>query len=87
MPTIRRRTDCVTAMVEDELVMMSVDLGRYFGLNPTAGRVWELLEEPRTLDDLCDTLQQEYDVAPDTCRQELTALVEDLKQQGLVTFE
>ena len=85
--TIHRRTDCVTAMLEDELVMMSVDLGRYFGLNPTAGRVWELLEEPRTLDDLCNALQEEYEVAPEICRRELTELLEDLKQQGLITLE
>jgi hypothetical protein len=84
---VQRNDDCVAAMVADELVVMSLDLGRYFGLNPTAARVWELLEQPRTMDELCDSLGEEYEVERDTCRLEIEALLEDLSNEGLVTVE
>jgi coenzyme PQQ synthesis protein D (PqqD) len=84
---VSRKADCVAATVADELVVMSVDLGRYFGLNLTAARVWELLEEPRTVDELCESLAQEYEVERGTCELEITALLEDLRKEGLVTFD
>jgi hypothetical protein len=84
---VQRNNDCVAAMVADELVVLSVDLGRYFGLNPTAARVWELLEQPRTMEELCDSLAEEYEIQPDACRLEVTALLEDLQKEGLVTVE
>ena len=84
---VQRNNDCVAAMVADELVVLSVDLGRYFGLNPTAARVWELLEQPRTMEELWDSLAEEYEIQPDACRLEVTALLEDLQKEGLVTVE
>ena len=64
--------------------MFSPDQGAYFGLDEIGSRVWELLEEPRSIDELCATLRGEYDVDPETCRGDVTALVERLREAKLV---
>jgi hypothetical protein len=83
---ISRAGNCSAMMVDDELVMMSIELGQYFALNQAGARVWELLETPRTLADLCTAMEAEYDVKREVCHREVAALLEELKGKGLVTF-
>lgn len=64
--------------------MMDIEAGKYFSLNPVATRIWELLENPRSLDELCLLLQKEYDVSEVRCRQETEACIKDLIGFGLV---
>ena len=59
---IRRRSEPLTASVDGETVMLDAERGSYFALGPVGSRIWELLEEPRTFDELCDALQDEYAV-------------------------
>jgi hypothetical protein len=37
--------DLVTSDLEGEVVM-SIESGNYFGLNPVGSRIWELIEQP-----------------------------------------
>jgi hypothetical protein len=81
---IRRTGDWIAARVDEELVMMSVEQERYLGLNETGCRVWELLEAPRDVADLCRALEREFEVAPDLCRAEVGVLLEELAERGVV---
>lgn len=81
---VRRADGLLAAAVSDELLMMSVELGRYFNLNAVGARIWELLETPRTVDGLVAALTAEYDVAPDTARQEVERFLDALRERGLL---
>ncbi|MDP3966997.1 MAG: PqqD family protein [Nocardioides sp.] len=82
--TITRTSGVVSADVQDTHVLLNEDL-RYLGLDPIARRVWDLLEQPATLDDLVAALVTEYDVSPDQCRTDVTALVQAMAEHRLVT--
>ncbi|MFZ5746784.1 MAG: PqqD family peptide modification chaperone [Pseudomonadota bacterium] len=82
--TIARADGLMAAEAGDELLMMNVDLGRYFNLNAVGARVWELLETPTTLDRLVEALTAEYSVSPDIARAEVTAFLKELHARGLV---
>ena len=79
-----RSGEPLTALVDGETVMFSPEQGAYFGLDEIGSRVWELLEEPRSIDEVCATLHGEYEVDPETCRADVTALVEELREAKLV---
>jgi hypothetical protein len=81
---LRRADGLMTAAVNDELLMMSIEHGKYFNLNAVGTRIWELLETPTTLDGLVAALTTEYDVAPDTARQEVEHFVNALRDRGLL---
>ena len=65
MTMVRRQGDWLSARVGDELVMMSAASRHYVGLSEVGARIWELIEQPRSLDEVCARLVEEYDVAPD----------------------
>jgi hypothetical protein len=75
--------DVMARMVGDEIVLLDLRAGIYFGLNPVGTRVWSLVGEGRTLGEVFDVLVGEFDVAPPQLELDLQALVDDLLAQGL----
>ena len=84
---VRKQGEWLSAKVGDELVMMSAEKGNYIGLSDVGARVWELIETPRSLDDVCAQLVQEFDVTPDVCRAEVEAFVNELVKQGAAALD
>jgi hypothetical protein len=84
---IQKTGDWISAQVGDELVMMSVASGKYIGLGGVGGRIWELLEQPRSENELCGLLLAEFDVADDVCRAEVAAFLAQLERHGAVAHQ
>ena len=68
----------------EEAVMMSVAAGRYYGLDAAGMRIWELLERPRTITELCMRLCEEFEVDAQTCEAEVMTFVDALIANGIV---
>jgi Coenzyme PQQ synthesis protein D (PqqD) len=79
-----RNAKTISGRLHDEMVMMDLEQGKYFSLNPVATRIWELLENPHSADEICGTLMEEYEVEPDHCRSEVIQVLEELLGMGLV---
>lgn len=73
--------------MDGEIVMMSVETGKYYCLNPVASRIWELLEEPTTLPVLVDQLLEEYEVERVVCVTEVEEVLDKLAAEGLVEIK
>ena len=84
---IKKQGDWLVAKVGDELVMMSAEKGNYLGLSEVGSRIWELVEAPRTIEDLCTHLVTEFDVTPDICRTEVEAFLEELAKHGAIALD
>ena len=81
---VARRDEPLTARVDDDLVMLDPRQSRYFGVDPTGRRIWELLEEPRSVESLCTALQDEFEVSAETCRADVLAFLEQMSDAGLL---
>jgi hypothetical protein len=81
---VKRKGGLIEAEVDGELVALHVDNGTCYGFNGTATRIWQLVEEPKRLSELRDTLMAEFDVDAETCDQDLRALLKDLEGDGLI---
>ena len=80
----RRRADVMFTSVDGEVLALDVARGQCYGMNEVASRVWELLEQPRTIEDLCDKLVPDYDIAAGQCASEIATLIEQFQADGLV---
>jgi hypothetical protein len=83
---ITRSPELLSTVLDDELVLMSIDLGNYYGISSTARRIWELLEAPATLASLLVQLAVEFDASPDTLRTDVEEFLLRLEREGLVGF-
>jgi len=79
-----RNSRTISGRLHDELVMMDLEQGKYFSLNPIATRIWDLLEREMTLAELCAMLMDEYEVEEDQCLDEVNDYLEEMAGLGLV---
>jgi hypothetical protein len=70
--------------VDDAIIAIDRDSGYCFALNSTTARIWELIATPLTVGSLCHTLCSEFDVDPETCRDDVLTILTELKDNGLV---
>jgi hypothetical protein len=82
--TITRNEDLLSGLVDDEAIIMSIESGSYHLINETGRRVWELLEQPKTVAEICDILIEEFDVDLETCQKGVLQYLEALQTRQVV---
>jgi hypothetical protein len=70
--------------MDGELVMMGQEQGEYYGLRDVAASIWQHLAEPRTADELCALVAEEYDVTADACRDDVASFIDELAGKQLI---
>lgn len=89
-PTLSRRSiivaakDQVSCDLAGEAAILNIRNGVYYGLDPVGARIWQLIQQPHSVDEVRETLMGEYEVDPERCAQDLVALLEKLLAEGLV---
>ncbi len=76
----------VACEVGEEAVILHLDDGIYYGLNEVGARIWQLVQEPRTVSEIVDAIVAEYDVAPEQCRVDVRDLLGELLERKLVVL-
>ena len=75
----------VCAKVSDEeTVLLHLKTEQYYTLNETGTRIWDLFAEGTSLADMAAAIEEVYDVSWEEAMWHVLALLEALKQEGLV---
>jgi coenzyme PQQ synthesis protein D (PqqD) len=82
--TVAISEDAVFKELDGEAVILNLESRTYFGLNAVGTRVWTLLQEHGSLDDVFQALCQEFEVDPAVLERDLVGLVEQMRAKGLV---
>jgi len=77
-------SDQVSCPLGDEAAILNLKNTVYYGLNPVGARVWNLLQEPRSIAELRDVLLREYEVDAGRCESDLLELLEKMRSEGLI---
>ena len=78
-------TQQVSAELTDEVVILSLQTGEYYGLDPIAADIWTLVQEPRTVASIRDALLLQYDgVTPEECEAQVLALLDEMVKLELL---
>ena len=81
---IRVGDDVVFHDLDGEVVLLNLETGVYFGLDPVGSRAWGLIDGRRTADDIVAALTTEYDVDASTCSADVASFLAALRDTGLV---
>lgn len=68
-------------------MLLHLDTGTYFTLNPTGTRIWELIEREGDPERVREIMRSEYDVSPDALDADIRGLVEQLLDKGLAVAD
>ena len=81
---ISRSPSVLTAEVDGEIVMMSIEQGRYFGLDDIGSDIWKRIEPPCSFVELIDQLVVDYAADRATIASDVQALLARMAQQDVV---
>ena len=81
---VKLADDVLVSNLEGESVLLNLKSERYYGLDQVGTRFLTLLSSSESIEHAFDALLAEYDVEAETLRTDLTALLLDLREQGLV---
>ena len=70
--------------LDKECVLLNLQTERYFGLDETGARMWQLVTTAATIDSAYRQLQEEFRVDRELLRANLTDLVARLSDNGLL---
>lgn len=83
--TIIRRSDALLSNnLGEDVVMMDIEQGSYYGLEDVAARIWQFTENPVSVGNLCQNLTSEYDVSVEQCQQDVTKFLGELVDRNII---
>ena len=83
-PPFRIPEHVLSRKLDDEMVLLNLDSGEYFGLNDTGTRVWELLTDGRSREEVVDCLKDEFEVTVEVASGHVATLCDELLAAGLL---
>jgi hypothetical protein len=81
---ISRSPSVVTAAVDGEMVMMSIERGRYFGLDYIGSDIWKRIEPPCSFAALIDGLSADYEADRMTIGTDVQSLLGHMAKHDVV---
>lgn len=74
----------VSCDLQGETAILGLSQGIYYGLDAIGAQVWIQLQRPRRVEEICESILQEYEVEPRRCQEDLLSLLERLRAEGLI---
>jgi hypothetical protein len=79
-----RTADISARTIGGETIVLDLPSSQYFAITGVGSRVFQLLAEEQSMDDLVTTIVAEYEVDEATARHDVTAFVDRLHQAKLL---
>lgn len=84
---LKRNPDIISADMKGETVMMSITTGKYHSVNPIGAKIWEMIHEPTSVNQIVIQLTEEYEIDAETCEKEVIAFLNDSMVADLIQLE
>ena len=83
---VSRCDDIIVGKVDEDVMMASIETGKYYQLNPTGSRIWDLLEQPKSINQLCRLLEKDFKVAPEGCQRDVILFLKEMAFRNVVAI-
>jgi hypothetical protein len=81
---IHRDPEVITAEADQDLIMVSVATGHYYGVSDVARHIWDAIERPKRISDLVDDLTACYHIDLPACEDQTLSFLKTLLAEGLL---
>ena len=81
---VRRQPEWLTASINGDVALINRKRRSHFIVNRVGARIWEILETPRTIDDICDLLLKQFNVTPEFCRDQVEKFLREMDKAGVI---
>jgi hypothetical protein len=79
--------DVLWRRLDDEVILMQLKTDQMFSLNRTGARLWELIAEGLSFEEIRERMALEFEISPDRLTSELGQILDLLIERQLLTCE
>jgi hypothetical protein len=73
--------------VEEEVAILNLKNGTYYGLDRVGAYVWNLIQQPRSVAEIRRAMLEKYEIDEARCERELLDLLGELRSEGLIEVQ
>lgn len=77
----------ICSELQGEAIILDIKSGAYYGLNQVGASIWNLIQSPKTIKEIQDTILAEYEVDAEVCKRDISVLLEDLAAKELIEIK
>ena len=78
-----RAPGLLSAPVDDEIVILNPDRDNYVGLDAVGRTVWDLIEQPHEVAELCRRLSRDFDTTPEQIAADVLPFLTEITDEGI----
>ena len=84
---LRPSNSAVQTQMGDETVLLHLESGIYFGMDPVGSQIWEQIRAGKAANEICAAIAQEYDVPLKTVEEDARVFLSHLLENGIAKAE
>jgi hypothetical protein len=84
---IEREEEIIGSEVDDEVILMSIDNEKYYGLDDIGSSIWKKIEKPASVSEIVDALLKEYLVDEITCTKEVIKFLQEMELKRVIRIK
>lgn len=82
--TVVAASDQTSTGIPGETVILNVKTGMYYGMDEVGARVWDLIQTPKSVEEIQQVVLEDYETTPEQCERDLLVLLQELSAAGLI---
>lgn len=82
--TYIQNAEIIQSKIGEEVVMLDMESGFYFGLNSVASIIWGMMKDGITFEVLCNQLMEQFDVERSLCEADTQELINQLLEKKII---
>lgn len=84
---ISKSVDLLEAPMDDSLALMSIESGKYYGLNTVGRVIWELLEEAKPYKEIITSLLSRFDIGELECNDQCKKFLDEMLHRKMIKID
>ena len=73
--------------IGEELMIMDLTTGNYININQVGTVIWEQIQQPQKVADICQFLLERFEVEQKKCERDTMDYLERMSEQGIVNID
>lgn len=82
--TFLRRKEVVFTYLDNEIMLLHPDTGKYYSFNKAGAYIWELLSEPITFKEIIASLLIKFEIEKSKCESDTQNFIQSLIEKKMI---
>ena len=84
---IRKNNKLCISEKNDEIIVMNLEQGMFFGLQDVSFDIWKSLDECKNIDEIANYIVERYKVSYDEVIDDVEIIIKEMNKNGMVIVE